>query len=190
MGKDEQRRREILLKYVEENFNDEQKRVFNSFVEAIDSDEERVLLLNPKFENGDKDKIEVLITLNAFYLNAFYEGYKHKGDLFAIEKLIGEDYLNDVKNIEKRELTPYGVYSDEIQELSEKIAKVSKDLKKNKNIFLVSLAMASKLDVDKKLVSYVENLAVAKARKYRVNIEVKFLKKEAHDVVSFYIELI
>lgn len=87
MKKDEQRRRDILLKYVEENFNDEQKRVFNLFVEAIDSDEERVLLLNPKFENGVKDKIEVLITLNAFY-----DGYKHKGDLFAIEKLVGEDY--------------------------------------------------------------------------------------------------
>lgn len=85
--KNEQRRRDILLKYVEENFNDEQKRVFNLFVEAIDSDEERVLLLNPKFENGVKDKIEVLITLNAFY-----EYYEHKGDLFAIEKLIGEDY--------------------------------------------------------------------------------------------------
>ena len=87
MKKDEQRRRDIILKYVEENFNDEQKRVFNLFVEAIDSDVERVLLLNPKFENGDKDKIEVLITLNAFY-----DGYEHKGDLFAIEKLIGEDY--------------------------------------------------------------------------------------------------
>lgn len=81
------RRREILLKYVEENFNDEQKRVFNLFVEAIDSDEKRVLFLNPKFENGEKDKIEVLITLNAFY-----EYYEHKGDLFAIEKLIGEEY--------------------------------------------------------------------------------------------------
>ena len=57
------------------------------FVEAIDSDEKRVSFLNPKFENGEKDKIEVLITLNAFY-----EGYEHKGDLFAIEKLIGEDY--------------------------------------------------------------------------------------------------
>ena len=87
MKKDEQRRRDILLKYVEENFNDEQKRVFNLFVEAIDSDEERVLLLNPKFENGVKDKIEVLITLNAFY-----EYYENKGDLFAIEKIIGEDY--------------------------------------------------------------------------------------------------
>lgn len=87
MEKDEQRRRDIILKYVEENFNDEQKRVFNLFVEAIDSDEERVLLLNPKFENGVKDKIEVLITLNAFY-----EYYEHKGDLFTIEKLIGEDY--------------------------------------------------------------------------------------------------
>ena len=87
LAKNKERRREILLKYVEENFNDEQKRVFNLFVEAIDSDEERVLLLNPKFENGEKDKIEVLITLNAFY-----EGYEHKGDLFAIEKLIGEDY--------------------------------------------------------------------------------------------------
>lgn len=87
MKKDEQRRRDIILKYVEENFNDEQKRVFNLFVEAIDSDEERVLLLSPKFENGEKDKIEVLITLNAFY-----DGYEHKGDLFAIEKLIGEDY--------------------------------------------------------------------------------------------------
>lgn len=85
--KNEQRRRDILLKYVEENFNDEQKRVFNLFVEAIDSDEEKVLLLNPKFENGVKDKIEVLITLNAFY-----EYYEHKGDLFAIEKIIGEDY--------------------------------------------------------------------------------------------------
>lgn len=85
--KDEQRRRDILLKYVEDNFNDEQKRVFNLFVEAIDSDEERVLLLNPKFENGVKDKIEVLITLNAFY-----EYYEHKGDLFAIEKIIEEDY--------------------------------------------------------------------------------------------------
>lgn len=87
MKKDEKRRRDILLKYVEENFNDEQKRVFNLFVEAIDSDEEKVLFLNPKFENGVKDKIEVLITLNAFY-----EYYEHKGDLFAIEKIIGEDY--------------------------------------------------------------------------------------------------
>lgn len=87
LAKNKERRRQILLKYVEENFNDEQKRVFNLFVQAIDSDEERVLFLNPKFENGDKDKIEVLITLNAFY-----EGYEHKGDLFAIEKLIGEDY--------------------------------------------------------------------------------------------------
>lgn len=90
--------------------------------------------------------------------------------------------------VERKEV--FGIYSDEIQELAEKIANVSKDLKRNENIFSVSFNMASKLNVNKNLVSYVENLAVLKARKVGLDVKVSFLKKEANDVVSFYIELV
>lgn len=83
--KNQKRRREILLKYVEESFNDEQKRIFNMFVEALDSNEERVLFLNPDFENGEKDRVELLLVLNYLY-------EEDKGDLFTIEDIVEATY--------------------------------------------------------------------------------------------------